>query len=65
MPEELVAALLWLLGTDGLIPLTCNEIQRLFTTLVVRPSAMQPTGSAGPPGDAATRPEPRLAITAT
>lgn len=22
---------------DGLIPLTCNEIQRLFTTLVVRP----------------------------
>ena len=22
---------------DGLIPLTCNEIRRLFTTLVVRP----------------------------
>lgn len=22
---------------DGLIPLTCNEIQRLFTTLVARP----------------------------
>lgn len=22
---------------DGLIPLTCNEIQRLFITLVVRP----------------------------
>jgi hypothetical protein len=22
---------------DGLIPLTCNEIQRSFTTLVVRP----------------------------
>jgi hypothetical protein len=22
---------------DGLIPLTCNEIQHLFTTLVVRP----------------------------
>ncbi|MER7199693.1 hypothetical protein [Streptomyces sp. CB01635] len=23
---------------DGLIPLTCNEIQRLFITLVVRPA---------------------------
>ena len=22
---------------DGLIPLTCNEIQRLFTTLLVQP----------------------------
>ena len=23
---------------DGLIPLTCNEVQRLFITLVVRPA---------------------------
>ena len=25
---------------DGLIPLTCNEIQRLFITLVARPAVI-------------------------
>ena len=48
---------------DDLIPLTCNEIQRLFITLVVQPvhDAVHP--SAGPTGDAATRPDPRPATT--
>jgi len=48
---------------DGLISLTCNEIQRLFTALV-RPTHDAATGSAGRPGDAAIRPEPEPAITA-
>lgn len=48
---------------DGLIPLTCNEIQRLFTTLVARPDPPPPTGSAGPAGDVATRHEHESAIT--
>ena len=31
----------------GLIPLTCNEIQHLFATLVAAPSPTAPTGCAG------------------
>jgi hypothetical protein len=41
---------------DGLIPLTSNEIQRLFTTLASSPCATRSIGSTGPPGDAAIRP---------
>ncbi|EST32021.1 hypothetical protein M878_15720 [Streptomyces roseochromogenus subsp. oscitans DS 12.976] len=48
---------------DALIPLTCNEIQRLFVTLVIRPAFDPVPGSAGPTGDAATRPDPRPATT--
>jgi hypothetical protein len=48
---------------DGLIPLTCNEIQRLFTMLVVQPVPDVAHWLACPPGDVATRPEPRPAIT--
>jgi hypothetical protein len=48
---------------DALIPLTCNEIQHLFITLVVQPSTTQPTGSVGRTGDAATRPDPKPATT--
>ncbi|MFF8646535.1 hypothetical protein [Streptomyces sp. NPDC015345] len=49
---------------DGLIPLTCNEIQHLFTTLVARPVSDVAHRLEGPPGDVATRPAPRPAITA-
>lgn len=43
---------------DNLVPLTCNEIQHLGITLVVRPSRARHTGSPGPTGDAATRHDP-------
>ena len=48
---------------DGLIPLTCNEIQHLFTTLIVQPVHAQPTGFRGPTGDDATKPAPATATT--
>lgn len=46
---------------DGLIPLTCNEIQRCSSRSSSGPSTERPTGSAGPTGDAVTRPDPRPA----
>jgi hypothetical protein len=49
----------------GLIPLTCNEIQHLFATLVAAPSPTAPTGCAGRGGDADTRPAPAPATTAS
>jgi hypothetical protein len=49
---------------DNLLPLTCNEIQHLGITLVVRPSRARHTGSAGPTGDAATRPDPGTPLSA-
>lgn len=50
-------------GPADLVPLSCNEIQRLFITLVSSRSTTQLTGSAGPTGDAATKPGPAPAIT--
>jgi hypothetical protein len=49
----------------GLLPLTCNEIQHLFATLVAAPSPTAPTGCAGRGGDADTRPAPAPATTAS
>ena len=46
---------------DDLIPLTCNEICRLFIALVA--SLHDAHRLAGPTGDAATRPDPRPATT--
>ncbi len=40
---------------DDLIPLSCNEICRLFIALSSGLSAKRPTGRPGPTGDAAIR----------
>ena len=45
------------------IPLTCNEIPHLLTTLTSRPPATPGTGCAGPAGDAATSTAPGPATT--
>lgn len=57
-------------GPTDLAPLSCNEIQRLFITLIVRLvhgsfgwSTAQPTGSAGPTGDVAIKLAPAAAMT--
>lgn len=51
---------------DAPIPPTCNEIQRLFTSVVVRPVhgpfTARPTGSSVPAGDAASRRDHEPAI---
>jgi hypothetical protein len=49
----------------GLIPLTGNEIQHLFAALVAAPITTAATGCAGRGGDAATRPAPASATTAS
>jgi hypothetical protein len=48
---------------DDLAPLTCNEIQHLYTTLIARPPTTRSTGSAGRSGDADTKPGPAIATT--
>ncbi|CAM5674800.1 hypothetical protein SCANM63S_05397 [Streptomyces canarius] len=48
---------------NGLIPLTCNEIQRLFTALIAGPTLTSPIDCAGLPGADATKPAPNAATT--
>jgi hypothetical protein len=49
----------------GLIPLTCNEIQHLFATLVAAPITHSAHRCAGRGGDADTRPALVVATTAS
>jgi hypothetical protein len=48
----------------GLIPLTCNEFQHLFTAWSLHPWLIPATGCAGRGGDAASKPALVPAITA-
>ena len=48
---------------ETLIPLTCNEIARLFIALAAQRSTTRTTDSAGPTGAAATKPDPEPATT--
>jgi hypothetical protein len=47
----------------GMIPLTCSEIRRLFTVLVVEPRRVPPAGEPGRPGADATNTAPEPATT--
>lgn len=50
-------------SSDGLIPLTCKEIQAWSSRSSSNASLTLSTSLAGPSGDAATRPDPRPATT--
>ncbi|MEV7427724.1 hypothetical protein [Streptomyces sp. NPDC091212] len=67
LPAGALASLGGGVGSVGqpldLVPLSCNEIQRLFIRSSSGLFTTQPTGSAGPTGDAVISSDPAPAIT--